>query len=1145
MWQDGRQGGNGTEPSAAVLARAAMAQGLDLLAGNSRASALRWLERAHRLVPRDPNVTLALASACLAHDPGRAASLFQVVLDRHDVRQAWLGLASARLRLAGPDAAAEPLGIALSRHAFSADAAGLPETIGCRPGSPGWCALRPDGGLEIHLSPTAARAMTTEGRTIERHHPDRNRTRIQPSSSWPDVSGPPVAASAGTGALNRVRARPGTPGHEEVEGRSPVASQDENTLGGAQVFLDGNPVHGTKLPANWERGRTVDVRIRGVPLLGSPIHVWAIRRLAGCVEVWDGGIRGWAWHPGDPETPPVLTLSGPSGRVGQSFVARDESVAVPDTGPLARPRSFRLPRAELPAAPGPMHILGPDGKDLPGSPLDPFADEAAHVAAALRLGQVYAADRTARTRAATAGGPVGAQVTEGCPDPIPVGARTEPGHGTGARTGLPSIAVDTLLPGPALRADGPIPAQPVGADGRRRAATIVIPVHDGGEVVLACLRSVLASLPAQTRVLVVDDGSSDAALAAALDDLVRARKIALRRHPRALGFPAAANAGILAATGRDVVLLNSDTLVPPGWLERLRQAAYASREIGTVTPLSNDASILSYPGPAGTNPRPDQAATNRLDRLAEQANGGTVADIPVGVGFCLYLRRDCLNSVGSFRADVFAQGYGEENDFCLRARRLGWRNVALTGLFVGHLGGASFGGSAVHLRTRNGRLVEELHPGYAALVENYLARDPLTEPRRRIDLLQWRERGRKWQRSAILITHDDGGGVEQRLIHAANEHDRAGRRPIVLRPTETTGGEPAIAVRDGMTNDLPNLIFAMPRELPALLRLLRAAKPEMTEVHHFADYPPAVYDMVTKLGVPYDVHVHDYAWFCPRVSLVGAHDRYCGEPDLPDCEACIADNGHFLKENIPVAALRARSAALFSAARRVVVPSDDTGTRMRRHFDGLTTTTVAHEDDAAIASTPATRPPAPRPPALPRAAVPSALPRAAAPPALPRAAGPPALPRAAGPPAQRGRASVCVVGAIGVHKGYDILLACARDAVRRDLDLEFIVVGHTIDDARMLATGRVFITGRFEPGEAVGLIAEQNARLGFVASVCPETWCLSLGDIWRAGLNAAAFDIGAPAERIRRTGRGILLPLGLSASAINNTLVAAMATAGH
>jgi glycosyltransferase involved in cell wall biosynthesis len=258
------------------------------------------------------------------------------------------------------------------------------------------------------------------------------------------------------------------------------------------------------------------------------------------------------------------------------------------------------------------------------------------------------------------------------------------------------------------------------------------------------------------------------------------------------------------------------------------------------------------------------------------------------------------------------------------------------------------------------------------------------------------------------------------------------------------------------------------------------------------------------------VHVHDYAWFCPRVSLVGAHDRYCGEPDLPDCEACVADNGHFLKEDISVEALRRRSTAFLSAARRVVVPSEDTGIRMRRHFDGLTTVIVPHEDDSVI-------PPAAALDRTGRASVGNG----------------------------RSRTSVCVVGGIGVHKGYDVLLACARDAVQRDLDLEFIVVGHTIDDARMLATGRVFVTGRFEPHEAVGLIAGQNAGLGFVASICPETWCLSLGDIWRAGLRAAAFDIGAPAERIRGNGRGILLPLGLSASAINNTLVAAMWKAAH
>jgi glycosyltransferase involved in cell wall biosynthesis len=174
---------------------------------------------------------------------------------------------------------------------------------------------------------------------------------------------------------------------------------------------------------------------------------------------------------------------------------------------------------------------------------------------------------------------------------------------------------------------------------------------------------------------------------------------------------------------------------------------------------------------------------------------------------------------------------------------------------------------------------------------------------------------------------------------------------------------------------------------------------------------------------------------------------------------------------------------------------------MRRHFEHLAPSEVAHEDDAAIEAPGRRR-------------------------------------------RTRGPHRVCVVGGIGLHKGYAVLLSCARDAARRGLDLEFRLVGHSIDDARLLATGRVFITGRFKPMEAVALISAQEADLGFVPSIWPETWCLSLGDIWRAGLPAAAFDLGAPAERIRRTGRGFLLPLGLGASAINNALLAA-ARADH
>jgi glycosyltransferase involved in cell wall biosynthesis len=132
---------------------------------------------------------------------------------------------------------------------------------------------------------------------------------------------------------------------------------------------------------------------------------------------------------------------------------------------------------------------------------------------------------------------------------------------------------------------------------------------------------------------------------------------------------------------------------------------------------------------------------------------------------------------------------------------------------------------------------------------------------------------------------------------------------------------------------------------------------------------------------------------------------------------------------------------------------------------------------------------------------------------------------------------VAVVGAIGLEKGFEVLLACARDAAERDLALEFVVVGYTVDDTALLATGRAFVTGEFARAEAATLIAAQGAQLAFLPSVWPETWCYALSDAWAAGLSAAVFAIGTPADRVRAQGRGWVLPLGLPADRVNEVLL--------
>jgi len=87
-------------------------------------------------------------------------------------------------------------------------------------------------------------------------------------------------------------------------------------------------------------------------------------------------------------------------------------------------------------------------------------------------------------------------------------------------------------------------------------------------------------------------------------------------------------------------------------------------------------------------------------------------------------------------------------------------------------------------------------------------------------------------------------------------------------------------------------------------------------------------------------------------------------------------------------------------------------------------------------------------------------------------------------------------------------------------------------------TGRVFITGRYAEADAVSLIRAQAADLAFLPSIWPETWGLTLGLAWRSGLRAVVFDIGAMAARVRATGHGAVLPLGLPPAGINNALMA-------
>jgi GT2 family glycosyltransferase len=313
---------------------------------------------------------------------------------------------------------------------------------------------------------------------------------------------------------------------------------------------------------------------------------------------------------------------------------------------------------------------------------------------------------------------------------------------------------------PYLPSARPAPAAPPGLS-----VDVIVPVHNAAAATRRCLASLFAD-PARPpgEIIVVDDGSTDADLVAELDALGESRGIRLLRNPRALGFTASANLGI-EATERDVVLLNSDTEVPAGWLDRLAGHAHASPWIGSVTPFSNNASICSYPATTGRTIAFGRSLTE-VDAACRAVNGGRRVDLPTGVGFCLYLRRDCIQQTGMLDAETFGAGYGEENDFCLRASRHGWRHVLACDTFVYHQGSASFGQGMAKLFRRNQKLLNTRYIYYQDLITTHVKQDPAGPARWAVTARLFRDAG------PTLLTIGGaglaGGGVV-RLDETADE----------------------------------------------------------------------------------------------------------------------------------------------------------------------------------------------------------------------------------------------------------------------------------------------------------------------------------------------------------------------------------------
>lgn len=305
-----------------------------------------------------------------------------------------------------------------------------------------------------------------------------------------------------------------------------------------------------------------------------------------------------------------------------------------------------------------------------------------------------------------------------------------------------------------------------------------MPVYRNLPVSRRCIDAVLANTSlSHARLIVVDDASPEPELASWCDSLAHHGATIVLRNEQNKGFVASVNLAMRHSSDRDVVLLNSDTEVPPGWLERLQRCALSQDKVATVTPFSNNGTICSYPFFCRSSELPEGLSCVELDRIFAQANTGLSEEIPTAVGFCMYISRACLDDIGYFDDQRYGRGYGEENDFSRRAASYGWRNFLCADLFVYHQGGVSFGDDRVTLMSQADRLLADRYPDYPEIITEFIDRDPLRQYREAVDRLRFDMENqplvllREYQQQ-LLIQHQTMSELRQRLLANRDEHLR-------------------------------------------------------------------------------------------------------------------------------------------------------------------------------------------------------------------------------------------------------------------------------------------------------------------------------------------------------------------------------------
>lgn len=451
-----------------------------------------------------------------------------------------------------------------------------------------------------------------------------------------------------------------------------------------------------------------------------------------------------------------------------------------------------------------------------------------------------------------------------------------------------------------LRVDGAAPQARLPAPSPDDPVNVLVSVYKGLHFLEPFFESVFADAGYPFELTVVDNGNTDPEVIALLNEVWKRHKPQMRlvRVEENDGYIRGICAAYEAApAGRHVVVLNTDLVLPPRWLERLIQPLLNNDDIATVTPFTNAGTACSFPIVGEDNllfrDQPVDLIDRAFQNIAWPADGVT---LPSGVGFCMALNKAVLDRIGYFDAETYGFGYGEENDWSLQAHRLGYRNILMPTMYVWHKhGGVYMAEEKRELIARNLRTIHSRFPEYSGMVKSYFTADVLAGLRTLV--------------AARLVTNELR--APSQAIVAAPSHASAAalqRKAEVCEQggacvwVNATGGH-GVRVSVFIQEIAATFCTSSPASLVKLFRLLNISD---VTVYDFADNATIdgamklLAEQKAELRIAVNLVLSDYTLFCPGGTLLDYGGEFCNLPDPETCGACLRmlDDGNGAAGNI-------------------------------------------------------------------------------------------------------------------------------------------------------------------------------------------------------------------------------------------------------